>query len=135
MRLRVILRNVEGLKARLEARTAEQRRQIKAEMVRSSVRVFAGVQALTPVDTGFMRRQLRRTLTREGYNYAIGWYSSDFLGVLNPVSQRVITFFYVVPIIYGSKRMAGRDPLTPALREEREILRGNIAAILGGVSG
>lgn len=130
-----MLRNVDGVKSRALARTQSQRQQIKAEMVRSSVRVFAGVQALTPVDTGFMRRQLRRTLTRNGFNYAIGWYASDFLGVLNPVSQRVITFFYPIPIVYGSKRMAGRDPLTPALREERPILSANIAAILGSVVG
>lgn len=135
MRIRLILRNVDGVKARALARTARQREQIKAEMVRSSVRVFAGVQALTPVDTGFMRRKLRRTLTRNGFNYLVGWYASDFLGVLNPVSGRVITFFYPIPVVYGTKRRAGQDPLTPPHREERPILSANIAGILGRVVG
>lgn len=132
MRVTVRLRNTDGLKARMLARTTAQRQAIRAEMGRSSVRVFAEAQSLTPRDTGFMQAKLRRNLTRNGFNYVVGWYAADFIGAINPRTLRPITYFYPLAVVYGSRFMGGRDPLTPALEKERPIMRANIVAILEG---
>lgn len=132
MRVTVKVRNLAGVIARRQARSGEQRKQIKAEIARSSVRVLAFAQTLTPVDTSFMVRHLRREITQDGFTYAVGWHAEDFIGAINPVTLRPILSFYPTFVVFGTRHMAGRDPLTPALERERPVLRRNLAAILSG---
>jgi hypothetical protein len=130
MRLTVIGRVTAGLDAKLKARTNRQKQNVLSEMERSGNRVLETAASLTPFDTGFMLEKLRLERTRGGYNYAVGWRSSDFVGQQNPQTGRAITDFYPVYVVYGTRFMAGRDPLTPALRREEPTLRRGLKRAL-----
>ncbi len=132
MRVTVIARVTDGLDAKLRARTQDQKQRVLRVMQQSGERVLNTAASLTPFDTGFMLDKLRLERTREGYNYAIGWRAGDFIGQRNPATGRTIDAFYPVYVVYGTRRMAGRDPLTPALRTEEPQLKRALAAALGG---
>lgn len=131
MRLTLVARNTEGVGARLQSRTARQKEAVKSEMGRSGIRVLAGVIANAPRKTGYLASRTTLRRTREGFNYGVGYYAEDFIGQIGR-DGRLITVFYPILLWGGTRVMAGRDWLTPALEAERPIVRGNLARILAG---
>lgn len=119
MRMTVEVRNVEGLKRKLRARTQRQETKLLEATAVDAERVYALAQSYCPEDTGYMKDHLRLTFTRGGFNYRLGWRREDFVGQTNPLTGRVITDFYPLFVVYGTRYMAGRDPITPALEQER----------------
>lgn len=122
MRATLVVRRLEGLKAKQRAKTAAQRARILQVIERSAERVFLRAVILCPVDTGFMVEHLRVKLTREGYNYVIGWYREDFTG------QGLD--FYAVYVVLGTRYQAANDPISPALRSEHAQLMRELRAAL-----
>lgn len=126
----IYVRNVAGVEAAIKARTGRQRAAIRGVTERGMLRVLNRAQALCPRDTHYMALHMRAELTQRGYNFFVGWHAEDFIGKTNPVNGRVITSFYPKFVVFGTRRMAGRDPLSPALRAERpNLLRGYARAL------
>ena len=130
MKLAVLARSSPTLATRLAARTARQKQKIQALTERSAERAFVRVQELEPRDTNYMADHTRIEMREEGLAYLIGWRRGDFVGQTNPATGQEITAFYPVFVTYGTRYMAGRDALTPALQAERPILRRAIARAL-----
>ncbi len=130
MRVTMLVRSTTGLEASMRARTARQRQRVKAATARSLDRVFTRAQESTPRDTHYMALHMRAELIREGYDFAVGFRSSDFVGQTNPATGQVITAFYPVFVIKGTRFMAGRDFLSAALRAERMNIRRGYARAL-----
>lgn len=87
------------------------------EMRASQARVRDTAVPLTPVRTGRMREQLRAEPADGGLGYFVGWLAEDFRAVAQP--------FYPLPVVTGTRFMAGRDPITPALEADRaQLTRG-----------
>ncbi len=128
----MLVRNTQGLKAKLRARTQQQKQAVLAVMATSGERVLNTAAGLTAFDTGYMLSKLRLEPTRGGYNYAVGWRDEDFTGQSNPATGQPIDVFYPVFVVLGTRFMAGRDPLTPALRLERPTLNQELAQALSG---
>lgn len=89
-------------------------------MADSRERVREHGASLTPVRTGRMREHLRQTPTEGGLGYVVGWVKEDFTAVAQP--------FYPALVVLGTRHMAGRDPITPALEAERPVLLRAFAA-------
>jgi hypothetical protein len=118
------------LEGRLQRRTARQRRNVLAVTVESGQRVEQQVQDTVARDTSYMADHTRLEITHEGNGYRVGWRAPDFVGKTNPVSGRRITSFYPRFVVFGTRFMAGRDPLTPALEAERPRYRRSVARAL-----
>lgn len=129
-RLTMRVRNTDGVKARLQARNIQTRLRILDAVDESASRVLHIAQDLCPRDTGFMAEKMRLEFFREGYSFAIGWHADDFLGQTRRGGQP--TPFYPPYVVLGTSRMAGRDPLTPAVEEERPRAREAFAKALRG---
>jgi hypothetical protein len=98
------------------------------EMRLSQARVRETAVPLTPIKTGRMREQLRAEPTDGGFGYFVGWLAEDFRAVAQP--------FYPLPVVLGTRHMAGRDPITPALELDRaQLTRGLGAAALRAARG
>lgn len=108
------------------------------EMGKSKERVYATAYANTPVGkTGNMQRKLRRESSEDGLGYFVGWAASDFPAGKG-VQTKMYTYtwpggtinipspFYPGFVIFGTRFRAGRDPVTPALLEERPTLLANL---------
>lgn len=132
MKLSVVARQSPTLFAKLKARTARQKAAAKEATIHSAERAFARVQDLVARDTNYMADHTRVEIRDEGLAYLIGWRRGDFVGHLNPVTERVITTFYPYWVVYGALGKAGRDPLTPALEAERGNYRRAMARALSG---
>lgn len=130
MRLSVTMTQSPTLFAQLRARTARQRANAMAATQHSAERAFVLVQELTPRDTNYMADHTRLETTHEGLGYRIGWRARDFVGQTNPVTGRRMTTFYPRWVVYGTRHMAGRDPLTPALQAERPNYRKGMVRAL-----
>lgn len=115
-RVTMLVRNLDGLKARRRSKTARQKAALRQAVEEQGAATLAVAEDLCPIDTGFMIERLRLTFTRNGLNWNIGFRAEDFLGVVNPVTDRVVTAFYPVFVLGGTRHMAGNDFLTAALR-------------------
>ncbi len=129
-RLTVTVRNVEGLTAFLKARDARQRARVRAVTERGLDRVFHMAQSLCPRDTHYMALHMLGETTRNGTNFFVGWKKDRFVGEVNEATGEVVTEFYPPFVVFGTRFMAGRDPLTPALQAERANLRRGYARAL-----
>lgn len=89
----------------------------------SGQRVYLDALSLTPVDTGFMVDTLRLTYLPSMLGYEIGWYAQDYGGLRPTGFPRP---FYPPFVVLGTSKMAGRDPLTPALEGDRGILTSEL---------
>lgn len=116
-RVTVKVRNTDGLRAALQAKDRRVKDAVLDIVAESADRAFNIAQDLCPRDTGFMADKMRLEFTREGYNYAIGWHAADFLGETRRGALPVP--FYPPYVVFGTSEQAGRDPLTPAIEEER----------------
>ena len=121
--IRVTARQSPTLFAKLRLRTRQQIERAQEAAQHSAERTFARVQEAVPRDTHYMALNTQIRFTDNKLGYRIGWYRSDFVGQINPVTGQVISTFYPVYVIYGTRFMAGRDVLTPAFRAERPNFR------------
>lgn len=133
MRVTMLVRNTDGLKAKLKARHREQKQAVLAVAEREGNETYAIAHSLANRDTGYMADHLRLTFTRGGFNWNVGFRAEDFVGQVNPVTGQEITAFYPVFVILGTRFYAGNDFLTAAMRSRREMIRQSYArAIAGG---
>ncbi len=120
MRLTVKVRNAEAVVRRLETKDKNVRAALRDVVARAGERVYQSAYNLTPVDTGFMRDALRLSYHREGYSYHLGWYAEDFVGTTRERGGTTQPRpFYVPPVVFGTSHVAGRDPLTPSMEDDR----------------
>lgn len=112
------------------------RREAVPVMRASQGRVHATASAGTPVGkTGRMRASLRQEPTDDGFGYTVGWVATDFPSGGKQYTYRTSTAvlassavpnvpagFYPGFVVLGTRFMAGRDPLSPALEVERPLL-------------
>jgi hypothetical protein len=104
------------------------RREAAEAMQASQERVRDHAATLTPVRTGRMRELLRGQPTDGGLGYVVGWVAEDFRAVAQP--------FYPLHVVMGTRFMAGRDPITPALEADRaQLTRGLQAAAFRAARG
>lgn len=106
MRMTLSTRNLKGVVANLFAADRRAQRAITQLVRRYGVATHDLARALCPVDTGFMRSQLRLRMTEQGYGYEVGWDASDFDAAGLP--------FYPLFVEFGTSRMAARPSLFPA---------------------
>lgn len=118
----MVVRGLEGLKQKVRARTVEQKARIRAATAQLMQEEFELDQGLVPRDTNYLANHMVGRLTRGGYNYFVGFLRGEFVGEINPVTGKVVTEFYAVHVIRGTRHMAGRDFLT----EGRTLMRQRI---------
>jgi hypothetical protein len=126
------VRNLAGVEAGIRARNPAQRAAIRAVTARGLERALHSAQDLCPRDSGYMALHMRAELTHEGFGFRLGWHRDDFVGQINTLVEpnRLITDFYPVFVVFGTRHMQGRDPISPALRAERpNLLRGYARAL------
>ena len=114
----MVVRNLDGLKARIRARTQRQKQAIRAFTETDLGETFDLAQALCNRDTGYAASKMIAQLTRGGYHWVIGFLRTDFVGQVNTLASppRLITEFYIKFVLEGTSRMAGNDFLTTAFR-------------------
>jgi hypothetical protein len=130
----MVVRNTEGLKAKIRARTKQQKARIKQATATGLERVFNLAQEKCPRDTEYMALHMAQGLTRDGFNFFVGFFREDFVGQLNRQVEppRLITEFYPDFVIRGTRFRAGNDFLMAALREDRpNLLRLYRVALAG----
>lgn len=112
------------------ARTSRQRAKVRTVTARGAEQALSVAQGLCPRDTNYMADHMLLELTRTGYNFALGWRANQFVGQTNPVTGQEVTTFYSPLVVFGTRFMAGRDPITPALRSVQPSLRRGYARAL-----
>jgi hypothetical protein len=130
MRVTMLVRNTDGLKAKLRTRTERKKARIRQTTAEEGQAVLEIADELCNVDTGYMRSQLKLKITRDGYNFAVGFWAEDFVGKVNPATGKVIQVFYPPFPILGTRFMAGFDFLSAALRIRKSALREGYRAAL-----
>lgn len=128
----MFVRNTAGLEAKLKARTRQQKQRVLEASQDLGDEEHAEVVALANRDTGYMASQTKLRFTRGGFNYLVGYFAEDFIGQDNPVTGQLITRFYPVDVIFGTRFYAGNDFLTAAHRLMRDRIRARYAAALSG---
>lgn len=125
----MFVRNLDGLKAKLRATTTAKKQRLREAVVSEADKTLVATLDACPVDSGFMRANVRLEFTREGYNWAIGFRAEDFIGQENPKGV-TITAFYPVFVIKGTRHMAGNDFLTAVLHLRKAQIRARYARAL-----
>lgn len=124
----VLVRNTEGLKAKLRARTVKQKQRILTASGKEAEATFDLAQALCPRDTEWMATHMHLEYTRGGYNWWIGFLRGDFVGQTNNLANPpfIITAFYPKFVIEGteSRFRPGNDFLRAALELRRTQILG-----------
>jgi len=112
------VRNLDGLKARVLARTRRQKQAVRAFTETDLGETFDLAQALCNRDTGYAASKMFAQLTRGGYNWVIGFLRTDFVGQVNTLASppRLITEFYIKFVLEGTRFMAGNDFLATSFR-------------------
>lgn len=122
MKLTLATRNAAGLAANFYAADRRVQRAVRRVVERAGVREFERARADAPVDTGFMRSQLRLAFSEHGYLYELGFDEADFTGAGKP--------FYPLYVIFGTTKMPARDFLFGARDALRPAFRADLAAEL-----
>lgn len=126
MRLTLTTRNASGIAANFYAADARAQRAVRKTVRTYGVKESERVRELCPVDTGFMRSQLRLEFSEQGLAYELGWREEDFANaglVFYPVFQE-----------FGTVNMPAQPSLFPA-RDEirpqfRDALRRDLSAAI-----
>lgn len=126
LRMTVQVRNTAGLKAKIRARTVAQKRRILETSIREGEATFDLAQALANRDTSYMADHMRLDFTRGGFNWTVGFRREDFVGQTNSNASppRLITEFYPIFVLEGSRFQAGNDFLRAALELRRSKILG-----------
>ena len=106
MRLTLDTKNTRAIVANFYAADQRAQRAIRRVVKASGVRLHEDARSRTPVDTGFMRSQLRLRYSDGGLVYNVGWDEADFTAAG--------LVFYPVYVIFGSRGRPANDPLFPA---------------------
>lgn len=123
-RVTVRVRNVERVVRALVAKEGAILSEARKAVARSGERVYQSALAATPVDTGKMADELKLIMNKTGLGYSCGWHAEDFTGT-RPDGRPME--FYPPFVVFGTSKLAGNDPLTPALEADRPILAQEIA--------
>jgi hypothetical protein len=126
------VREVEGLRAKQQARTKAQKARVLQATALNKQDEFELVVDLANKDTQYMASQTQSESTYDGYGYRTGYHARDFIGKTNPVTGKVITSFYPVYVIKGTRYYAGNDFLGAARRTMRPVVRKRLANALSG---
>jgi hypothetical protein len=123
VRQTLLVRNVEGLKAKARARTRRQVAAVKAAQEVNFIEEFDLAQGLANRLTNFMADNMVHRLTRGGFNYFLGFIRREFVGKVNPVTQQVVTEPYYEFVHNGTRFYIGN----PFLDETRRIMKPRAA--------
>jgi hypothetical protein len=104
-RLTLSTRNAGGIAANFVAADRRAQAAVKKVVRRNGVQLHEKAYAACPVDTGFMRSQLRVGFSENGYAYEVGWLEGDF--------AEAGLAFYPVYVIFGTRRQAANDFFFP----------------------
>jgi hypothetical protein len=132
VRVTLLSRMTQGLPAKLAARTARQKERVKATTPVLLQEEFSIAQSLINRDTEFSANNMIAEVTREGYNYALGFRRDQFVGKTNPVTGKVVTEFYIRYVHDGTRYYAGNPFLATARRLMRPRIRAAYARALSG---
>lgn len=127
VRMTMTVRNLDGLRAKVRAQTQRQKEHVRTATALDMEATFDLAQALCNRDTGFAASKMFAELTRDGFNWVIGFRASDFIGQTNTLASpaRLVTEFYIRFVIEGTRFMAGNDFLATAFRlrvDQRRLL-------------
>lgn len=118
MRMGLETRGIRGLVANLYARDRAAQTAIRRVVRRNGVAQHERARTLAPVDTGFLRSQLRLTFSEQGLVYAVGWRDRDF------TDAGLAPYFYYTE--FGTSRMAPRPCLFPARDAQAPVFRAEL---------
>ena len=139
LRMTMVIRNPEGLRAKVQARTARQKVRVRQATATLKQEETELVESFTPKRTRYMVNHLVSRFTQDGYNYFVGWLRGEFVGEENPVTKQVVSRFYAVDVIHGTRFRAGNDVLAKAraiMRPRiRELYRRALSDRLSGPAG
>lgn len=134
MRVTLIVRENQGLNAKMQARTKAQKQRVLAATKLNKDEEFALVIDRANKDTGYMATQTQSEFTYGGYGYRTGYHARDFIGKMNNFVDppRLITRFYPKDVHDGTRFYAGNPFLESARRTMRPIVRQRLAKALSG---
>lgn len=118
MRFTVSTQPLNALSARFYAKDELAQRQVRTTVRRWGRRIYLTTFNLTPVWRGNMKKLLKWELTNKGLSFQVGWEEADF-------TRRRLKF-YVIPVLFGTSLMAGRDVLFAANRSNYEAFRSDL---------
>lgn len=108
-RLRIGLRNNDGVKRGIHRRARRIRGAWAEATVLNADDEFQLMQAECPRLTHYMALHMLLEFKDEGLGYFIGWAHNKFVGEVNPVTNEVVTTFYPIFVINGTRFMAGNN--------------------------
>lgn len=111
-RMTMSTRNLEAVKANLRQYGERAKERAKIVVEESADRVYQTAQSLCPVDTGFMKQQMRKEFTPAGFGYQVGFRGEDFPG-----------FFYPIITEFGGRFQMAQPCIFPAAATERPRFR------------
>lgn len=103
MRFTVSTRRSAGLAANFYAADALAQQGARRVVKRHMNIFYSTTKAITPVDSGRMKRLLRKKLSEQGFTFQVGWDEQDFTDEEVP--------FYVIYVLFGTSKMPARDVL------------------------
>lgn len=115
-------RNARAVVANFHAADARAQRAIKRVVKRYGVALHERARELCPVDTGFMRSQLRLRFSEGGYVYEVGWDEADFADAGQPP--------YFLFQEFGTRFQPAQPSLFPARDEITPLFRRDLGAEL-----
>lgn len=118
-RLTMSTRNTAAVVANLRQYGERAKARAHEVVQESADRVFATAQELCPVDTGYMKSQMREEFTPKGFGYQVGFHASDFPGAFYPLYQE-----------FGTRFMRAQPCIFPAAELEKPRFRRELADAL-----
>lgn len=114
----------------LEARSRRRRLADLQATIDNADEVRDVAEETCPVDSGYMRTQVKVSIGGDGDRFGVGFFAGDFVGKLNPFTGEKITVFYPPFPIRGTRFQQGNDFLTAANRatEQSQVARYREAA-------
>lgn len=129
MRFTLGTRNLAGVVGNFVAADRRAQKEILGAVKSAGFRTQALAKQLAPVDTGYLKKNLRLAFTADKYGYEVGWREEDFVGQRNARGE-VITAFYPIYTEFGTRFMAARPCLFPASEEARKTFTADLSAAL-----
>lgn len=118
-RMTMSTRNTKAVIANLRQYGENAKGRAKVVVEQSAERVYQTAQSLCPVDTGFMKSQMRKELTPAGFGYQVGFREEDFPGP-----------FYPIYTEFGTRFMSAQPCIFPAAEVERPRFRAELKEAL-----
>lgn len=122
MKLDLRVRDIRGIVANLHSRNERVQVDVRDAVQRFGVDVRELAKELAPVDTGFMREQIRDEYSPEGLVVQVGYREEDFTSRGLP--------FYAPYQEYGTVYMPAQPHIGPAYRAMLPHFREDLSVIL-----